>query len=80
MASFLSKVKMALASRTVGIIVLFLFINVVPQVRLMVPPQYLAIVDALLGLAATYFHVNPSQNYSEVHPDFVVKAVDGPAK
>lgn len=29
----------------------------------MIPAQFTALIDGVLGLAAVYFHVTPSQNY-----------------
>lgn len=59
------KIKLALKSRTFWVGTATFIVNVVPQIRALIPEKWLPAVDALLLLLTAYFHVNPSQNYQE---------------
>lgn len=57
----MNKIILALKSRTTWTIVLGWIVTAEP----LLPPQWKAFVDAVIGLLAVYFHVNPSQNYDQ---------------
>lgn len=59
-----NKIVLALKSRTVWTVVALFVINGVSAVKVFVPVAWLPVVDAVLGVATVYFHVNPSQSYS----------------
>lgn len=65
----MQKINQAIASRTFWTIVATFLINAVPQFESVVPVMYKPLVDAILGLMAVYFHLNPSQNYDAPTPD-----------
>lgn len=58
----MSKVTLALRSRTFWTLVVMVLVNVVPGLPVDQPAKDL--LTTVLGLVATYFHVNPSQNYT----------------
>lgn len=53
-----------LKSRTFWLIVALVAFNTITAVKALVPASYQSLVDIVLGLLATYTHVNPTQNYS----------------
>lgn len=57
------KVILSLGSRTAWTVVALFIVNGLTAVRTALPQKYLPAVDAVLGLLAIYFHVNPSQDY-----------------
>jgi hypothetical protein len=59
----MNKIIKVLKSRTFWTIVVLVLFNGVSSIRNLVAPEYQPILDILLGLAATYFHINPSQKY-----------------
>ena len=59
----MEKIKQALTSKTVWTIVALVVINGLPSVREMLPASIVPFLDIVLGLAATYFKVTPSQQY-----------------
>ena len=59
----MNKIKLALGSRTFWTVVLTVVVNTVNANAPFIPPQVLEVVNVVLGLVATYFHINPSQNY-----------------
>lgn len=61
----LSKITKALSSRTNWTIFATFVVNTVPMVRTFIPAQWLPLVDAVLGLLAFYFHMNPKVNFNE---------------
>jgi hypothetical protein len=52
-------------SRTFWTLVALFITNGISGIREQLNPAALTTIDAVLGLVATYFHVNPSQNYHE---------------
>jgi hypothetical protein len=64
MKTFIFKLKQALTSKTFWTVVILAAINAIAPLRAEIPAQYLPIIDAVLALLATLFHVNPSQDYS----------------
>jgi hypothetical protein len=54
-----NKFLLALHSRTVWTIVLIFLVNGISGIRGLLPAASLPIVDAILGLVAIYFRVNP---------------------
>ena len=61
----MNKIVLALKSRTFWTVVLLVLLNTVPQLKGTVSQNVLDLINGVLGLAATYFHVNPSRNYLE---------------
>lgn len=57
----MNKILLVLKSRTTWTIVLSWIVMTEP----LLPIQWKALIDAVLALIAMYFHVNPSQNYSD---------------
>lgn len=53
-----------LASRTFWMIVLMFITGGINAVTQFIPASLQVVVMGLLSVAATYFHVNPSQNYN----------------
>lgn len=54
-----------LKSRTVWTVFAMFLIGGVQAVSAFIPVPFQSFVEGILGLAAVYFHVNPSQNYSQ---------------
>jgi uncharacterized membrane protein len=52
-------------SRTFWTIVLSFVVGGLNQVLPILPPGVATLATFFLGIAATYFHVNPSQNYTD---------------
>jgi hypothetical protein len=62
----MNKITQALTSRTVWTVVVIVLLNTVPALKNMFPSAaWLDSVNGLLTLLAGYFHVNPSQNYTQ---------------
>jgi hypothetical protein len=59
------KVAQALKSRTFWTLVALFIINGINGIHNQIPPALLTLVDVGMTMLATYFHVNPRQNYSE---------------
>ncbi len=59
----MSKIKLALNSRTFWSIVVLFLINGVSAIHSYIPSAALPLVDGLISILAVYYHVNPSQNY-----------------
>lgn len=57
------KVLKAVKSRTVWVILAMVLVNGVPSIEHLIPASYQPVVNAILGLLATYFKVSPSQSY-----------------
>ena len=64
MNTFLAKLVKAISSRTNWTILATFVVNGVPMIRGFIPAQWLPLVDAVLGLLALYFHMNPKQNFN----------------
>ena len=61
----MTKLLLALKSRTVWTVVLILLINTVPTLKGLFPnAAWLDTATTVLTILAGYFHVNPSQNYT----------------
>jgi len=54
---------MVFKSRTFYTVLLLVLLNTVPQLKGLVSQQIIDIINTILGILVTYFHVNPSQNY-----------------
>lgn len=61
----MTKIIQTLSSRTAWTTVIMFLINTVPLIEGSLSPQWKALVDAILGLMIVYFHLNPSQNYTQ---------------
>jgi hypothetical protein len=59
----MSKIIQALHSRTVGVLAVMFAYNVMTVFGAGLNPQLSTLINLALGMLATYFHVNPSQNY-----------------
>lgn len=59
----MNKLVQVLKSRTIWTLVILFVINGFNGIRESIPATALQVVDLLLGLAAAYLHVNPSQEY-----------------
>ena len=60
----MTKLELALRSRTVWTLVLLVLTNCLPQIRAVLPDPWRDLVTVLLGTLATVFHVFPSQIYA----------------
>jgi hypothetical protein len=58
----MSKFALAFRSRTFWTVVVMVLVNIIPGLPIDQPTKDL--ITTVLGLVATYFHVNPSQNYN----------------
>ena len=58
----MTKIMLALKSRTFWTVVVMLIVNLIPHLPVSQPLKDL--INSILTLLAVYFHVNPSQNYS----------------
>lgn len=63
-----SKLLLALHSRTVGVLVIMCLYNVLALYGNALSPSLNVLVNVVLGAVATYFKVNPNQNYSTTVP------------
>lgn len=61
----MSKIILALKSRTIWTSVVLFLVNATPMFNSVLPPEWKALVDAILGLLVAYFHLNPSQGYTQ---------------
>ena len=61
----MNKIKMALKSRTFLTIVIMVAFNIMEVISPNLSPETRNAVNGILGLVATYFHVNPSQPYAQ---------------
>lgn len=61
----MNKISLALKSRTFWTVALVVLINTVNANSSLMGPHTLDIVNTILGLLITYFHVNPSQVYNK---------------
>lgn len=59
----MQKLTQILKSRTFWTIAILFVINGLNGVHSMIPSTVVPYLDGALALLATYFHVNPSQNY-----------------
>lgn len=59
----MNKIKVALKSRTFWTVVATVIVNTINANSQFIDPKHLELVNIILGFFATYFHVNPSQNY-----------------
>jgi len=59
----MDKFLQTLQSRTFWTIVVAIVVNTINANQQFIPVNILDIVNPILGLMATYFHVNPAQNY-----------------
>lgn len=60
----MNKFKQVFKSRTFWTLVVLFVVNGVASVHDFIPTSVLPSLEAVLGLATVYFHVNPSQNYN----------------
>ena len=60
----MTKLELALRSRTVWTLVLLILTNCLPQIRAVLPDPWRDLVTVALGALATYLHVNPSMVYA----------------
>jgi hypothetical protein len=64
MKTFLFKLKQTLTSKTFWTVVILAVVNAVAPLRNEIPAQYLPVIDSILALFATLFHIFPSKDYS----------------
>lgn len=60
----MNKILLGLKSRTVWTIIALFVINGFQGISSLVPPAALDTINAILGVVAIYFKINPSQNYN----------------
>jgi hypothetical protein len=60
----MTKLELALRSRTFWTLVLVVLLNCLPQIRAVLPDAWRDLVTVALGALATYLHVNPSMVYA----------------
>ncbi len=61
----IEKLSIAVKSRTVWTIVVMFLIGGIVGVKNMLPPAWVTLIDALLGILAIYFRVNPQATPAE---------------
>lgn len=61
----MSKIQLALQSRTFWTIVITIVLNTIAANSSLIPAGIMDLLNPILGLLATYFHVNPSQVYTQ---------------
>lgn len=61
----MGKITLALKSRTFWTLVLTWLVVHGPIISQLLPLSWKPMIDGALVLIATYFHVNPSQNYTQ---------------
>lgn len=59
----MEKIKKALSSRTVWMVVALFVINGITGVQDLLPVAWLPYINSFVGILAIYFKVNPSQKY-----------------
>lgn len=59
-----NRLSQILKSRTFWATVLMVFVNTVNANASLLDQHTLDVVNAILGIAVTYFHINPSQDYT----------------
>lgn len=59
----MNKISLALKSKTFWTIAVAIVVNTINANNQFIPTNVLDILNPILGLMASYFHVNPSQNY-----------------
>lgn len=59
----MNKIQQALKSRTFWTIFITVVMNTLNANTQFISPQTLEIFNAIFAVIATYFHINPSQNY-----------------
>ncbi len=59
----MNKIALVLKSRTFWTLVVIFIINGFNGIHNSLPTSIIMPLDAVLGLLATYFHINPSQDY-----------------
>ncbi len=64
----MSKIIQAFHSRTVAVLLVMFAYNVMSVYGVGLNPQLSTLLNLALGMLATYFHVNPSQNYTPAIP------------
>lgn len=64
MATITAKALLMVKSRTFWTVVVMFLVGGVQAVQSMIPAHDVVFVEGVLGLMATYFHLNPSQNYT----------------
>ena len=64
-STMMVKVAQALKSRTFWTLVALFIINGINGIHNQIPPVLVGFIDLALSALATYFHVNPSQNYHD---------------
>ena len=57
------KVALALGSRTFWTIVLLVLLNTLPEIKNSIPAKTFDLINTIVGVIATYFHVSPRQDY-----------------
>ena len=60
----MNKITQIAKSRTFWTLVVLFVVNGVGAIQASIPADILRVVNMVLGMLTTYFHVNPSQNYS----------------
>ena len=60
----MNKFLVASKSRTVWTVVVLVLLNGIPAARDSIPPDFLPIVDVVLGILAAYFRVNRQADLS----------------
>jgi len=58
------KITQALNSRTFWTIAVAIIVNTINANVAFIPAGWMDFINPILGLLATFYHVNPSQNYS----------------
>ena len=64
MQKIIQKIALALGSRTFWTVVVMFLLNTIA----LIPNPWKDLVNAILTFMVTYFHLNPSQNYSTPAP------------
>lgn len=60
----MEKVKLALTSKVFWTVAVMIALAVVPVVKDYLSPTVLAVIEAILGVLASYFNVNPTPAFT----------------
>ena len=63
MKTILQKVLKVFTSRTVWAVIILFLVNGISGIRELIPPDWLPVVDAVLGLLIIYFRIRPKVKF-----------------
>lgn len=60
----MKRLKLALSSPVFWTVAIMVAVAVLPVLKNLMSPTVFAVIEAVLGVLANYFHVNPSSTFS----------------